>query len=220
MEKLHILLADDHDLVRQGLRSLLEQNPMIGSVVEARNGHEAVLKNREHRPHVVLMDYEMPNFNGIYAIREIMREYPRQAIILLSAHQSREHIMEGVFAGVRGFLPKESRIGELINAIAAVADGGTWFKGAVAEMMAPTLIESVRKGRKAGLRQLNGQLTNREQEILRLFAEGLTPQQIAGRLSISKRTVDVHKSNIFKKLQFKNLSELIRYAVKKSIIKI
>ncbi len=220
MEKISVLLADDHDLVRQGLCSLLKNEAIIGEIAEACNGHEAVLRARTFKPQVVLMDYEMPNFNGIYAAREILKENPDTPIILLSAHQSREHIFEGVYAGVRGYLPKEARIGELISAIIAVAEGGTWFKGKTAELMAPYLLDALKSGKNIKGHRSNEALSAREQEILRLFAEGLSARQIADKLSVSKRTVDAHKSNIFKKLHINNIVELVRYAVKQDLIRL
>lgn len=220
MKKISILLADDHDLVRQGIRSLLEQHARIGSVIEARNGHEAVQKRREHRPDLVIMDYEMPNFSGIYAVKQIMKECPIQPIIMLSAHQSREQIMEGVCAGVRGFLPKEVRIQELLDAILTVADGGTWFKGVVAELIAPSLLELLGNGKQRPKTLVNGRLSPRETEVLKLLAQGHNARAVSEKLSISKRTVDVHKANIFKKMNFKNIAELVRYALKEGIVKV
>lgn len=215
--KTRVLLVDDHELVRGGIRSLLAKEPSIGEMDEAGNGHEAVCKARDFKPDVVLMDYEMPNFNGIYATREILKENPDTKIVLLSAYLSRDHVMEGVHAGIRGFLPKEVTTGEMIEAIKAIAAGETWFKGDVAELIAPSLIDHIKSGQKV---KINGGLTRREREIVALLAGGMTPRYIAGKLSISKRTVDVHKSNVFKKLKINNISELVRYAIRQGLVKL
>ncbi len=215
--KIKVLLVDDHVMVRGGIKALLDLDPEIGDMKEAGNGHEAIQMARSFEPDVVIMDYEMPNFNGIYATREILKENPDVKVILVSAHMSREHVMEGIHAGIRGFLPKESKTGELVSAIKALHSGQTWFKAEVAELIAPSLIETMKTGNKF---KRNGGLTNREREIVTLLAGGLSPRAIAEKLSISKRTVDVHKSNVFKKLKIKNISELVRYAIKRGMVKI
>ncbi len=215
--KIKVLLADDHALVRGGIKALLDLDPEIGDTKEACNGHEAIQMAREFEPDVVLMDYEMPNFNGIYATREILKENPEIKVMLVSAHLSREHVMEGIHAGIRGFLPKEAKVGELISAIKALNADQTWFKAHVAEMIAPSLIDCMKTGNKV---KHNGGLTSREREIVTMLASGLSPRSIAEKLSISKRTVDVHKSNVFKKLKINNISELVRYAIKRGMVKI
>ncbi len=215
--KIKVLLADDHAMVRGGIKALLDLDPEIGAMKEACNGHEAIQMAREFEPDVVVMDYEMPNFNGIYATREILKENSDIRVILVSAYLSREHVMEGIHAGIRGFLPKEAKTSELVTAIKALNAGETWFKAHVAEMIAPSLIDCMKTGNKV---KRNGGLTNREREIVTMLASGLSPRVIAEKLSISKRTVDVHKSNVFKKLKINNISELVRYAIKQGLVKI
>lgn len=215
--KTKVLLVDDHELVRGGIRSLLTKEASIGEMDEAGNGHEAVIRARDFKPDVILMDYEMPNFNGIYATCEILKEQPEVKVLLLSAHLSRGHVMDGVHAGIKGFLPKEVKIADLIRAIQAIASGDTWFKGNVAELIAPSLIDCINSGQKP---KKNGGLTGREREIVTLLASGLTPRSIAEKLSISKRTVDVHKSNVFRKLKTRNISELVRYAIREGLVKL
>lgn len=212
-----LLLADDHDIVRLGIRSLLEEDASIGQIEEASNGHEAVVKSRQFEPDVVVLDYEMPNFNGIYAAREILKENSKANILLLSMHQSREMILEGVMIGVKGYLPKNTKCPELLDAIRELSKGGTWFKGGVAEIIAPYLVESVRSGRKP---KKVRELTPREREVVKLYAEGESTAGIAEKLSISRYTVEIHKANIYKKLKTNNVSGLTRYAIKKRIINI
>ena len=215
--KINILLADDHALVREGMRSLFTKDEAFGDIVEAVNGHDAVQMARKHHPDVVVMDYEMPNFNGIYATGEIMKDLPDTKVILVSAHMTREHVVEGIHAGIRGFLPKECRTSELIEAIKALHAGETWFRGEIAELIAPSLVDIVKNGRKV---RRNGTLSPREKEITRMLATGMSPKNVAEKLCISKRTVDVHKSNIFRKLKINNISELVRYAIRQGMVKV
>ena len=215
--KIKVLVVDDHAMVRGGIKALLDLDPEVGDMKEAGNGHEAIQMARSFIPDVVVMDYEMPNFNGIYTTREILKDNPDVKIILVSAHLSREHVMEGIHAGIRGFLPKEAKTGELVTAIKALHSGQTWFKSNVAELIAPTLIETMKTGNKV---KHNGGLTNREREIVTMLASGLSPSAIAEKLSISKRTVEVHKSNVFKKLKINKISELVRYAIKQGMVQI
>lgn len=216
--KINILIADDHALVRGGLKSMLLADPEIGAVLEAVNGHEAVQKAREYKPQVVVMDYEMPNFNGVYATREILKDLPDTRIILVSAHHSREYIMEGIHAGIRGFLPKEARSSELLMAIKALARGETWFRGSTAELLAPGFVDEIHPVKSSAKQE--PVLTPREKEIVKYLAKGMNSHEIAKKLSISKRTVDVHKFNIFKKLEITNAIELMRYAIRHGLVKV
>lgn len=215
--KINVLLVDDHALVRSGVRSLLSHSPAIGHIKEASDGQEAVRIASEFKPDVIVMDYEMPNFNGLYATREILNTDPDVKIIMVSAYLSRNHIMEGIQAGIRGFLPKEAKTSELVEAIEAMVAGETWFKDVVAELIAPSLVELVKSGQKP---KVYDDLTKREKEIVSLLANGLSPKAIAQKLGISKRTVDVHKSNVFKKLKINSITDLIRYAVRQGIVKV
>ncbi len=215
--KIKLLLVDDHALVRSGVRSLLSQSPAIGNIREASNGHEAVKIASQFKPDVIVMDYEMPNYNGIYATREIVNSDPDVKIIMVSAYLSHNHIVEGIQAGIQGFLPKEAKTSELVKAIEALAAGETWFKGIVAELIAPSLVDVIKSGQRP---RGNGALTRREKEIVSLLAGGLPPKAIAEKLSISKRTVDVHKSNVFKKLKINSITELLRYAIRQGLVKV
>ncbi len=218
MDKISLLLADDHSLVRHGMRELLSNEKVIGDIIEAKNGHEAVMMFRSHLPDVVVMDYEMPNFDGIYATRQIKEEQPETPVLLVSAHSSLVHIMEGIQAGVSGFIPKAAPAEELVSAIIELASGGTWFKGEVAELIAPGLINDSVNGNIRGKTRNKG-LSQREKEVLKLFAVGKNAEEIANELSISKRTVDVHKSNIFQKIKVKNIAGLVCYAIKNNMVK-
>lgn len=219
MSRMRVLLVDDHTLVREGMRSLLSKSPVIGEIYEASNGHEALMRMRETGAEVVLMDFEMPNFDGIYATREICKEFPGTPVLLVSAHRTRSHILEGIKAGARGYLSKDAPIREVLEAIEALHGGASWFKGSIAELIAPSILDHFGNNRPGAKSLKNGQITSREREVVKLFAEGMTARGIAEALSISKRTVDVHKANIFKKLEITNVAELVRYAVKQGIVR-
>lgn len=197
---------------------MLAEDPLIGNIGEAKNGLTALMKAREMKPDVVIMDYDMPHYNGIYGTRELIKEQPDTKVIMLSMYQTKEFIIEAIQVGVKGFVLKEGNAEELIAAIKAVHGGGTWFKGPVAEIITPYLIAATTGQPLEGTPQVK--LSAREMEVLCLFAEGLTARDIAAKLDISKRTVEVHKAKIFKKIGIHNTAELIRYAVKHNLIKI
>lgn len=212
-----LLIVDDHSMVREGLIRMLSEDSSFGMIAEAKNGLTAVMKAREMLPDVVIMDYDMPHYNGIYGTREILKEQPEAKVIMLSMFQTKEFIMEAIQVGVKGFILKEGNFEELISAVKVVYEGGTWFRGPVAEIITPYLIAqatglSVEKPQKV--------LSAREKEILCYFAEGLSAKEIGEKLDISKRTVEVHKAKIFKKLEIHNTAELIRYAVKNNLVRI
>lgn len=212
-----LLIVDDHSMVREGLIRMLSEDTSFGLIAEAKNGLTAVMKAREIRPDVVIMDYEMPHYNGIYGTRELLKELPDIKVIMLSMFQTKEFIMEAIQVGVRGFILKEGHSEELIAAVKAVYRGDTWFKGPVAEIITPFLIAQA-TGQVAD--NTSKALSARETEILCQYAEGLSAKEIGEKLDISKRTVEVHKAKIFKKLDIHNTAELIRYAVKNNLIKI
>lgn len=215
---INVLIVDDHSMVREGLIRMLAEDPQIGTIGEAKNGLTAVMKAREINPDVVIMDYDMPHYNGIYGTRELIKEKPDAKIIMLSMFQTKDFIIEAIQVGVKGFVLKEGNAEELIAAVKAVHNGATWFKGPVAEIITPYLIEAA-TGKQIESSH-TAKISNREMEVLCLFAEGLTAKEIAERLDISKRTVEVHKAKIFKKLEIHNTAELIRYAVKHNLIRI
>lgn len=212
-----LLIVDDHSMVREGLIRMLSEDTSFGMISEAKNGLTAVMKAREMKPDVVIMDYEMPHYNGIYGTRELLKEIPEVKVLMLSMFQTKEFIMEAIQVGVRGFILKEAGADELIMAIKAVYNGGTWFKGPVAEIITPFLISQATGHVPDNSPKV---LSARETEILCQYAEGLSAKEIGEKLNISKRTVEVHKAKIFKKLDIHNTAELIRYAVKNNLIRI
>ncbi|MDY0077492.1 MAG: response regulator transcription factor [Bacteroidales bacterium] len=211
-----ILIVEDHNMVREVLSKLMRDADKKYQVVEAKNGLEAVLKAHEEKPDVVIMDYDMPVYNGIFASRKLQQELPDIPVLMLSMYQSKEHIMDAVQAGVKGYLPKEARSEELLEAVKALKKGGNWFKGDVAEIIAANI--SLSENKKVKRKKSN--LTPRELQLIQHFAEGMQSAEIAELCYISKRTVEVHKSNIFKKLGIRNNTELIRYAIRNQLVKI
>jgi DNA-binding NarL/FixJ family response regulator len=212
-----LLIVDDHAMVREGLSRMLGEDSFIGQIEEAKNGLAAVIKAKEMQPDVIIMDYDMPHYNGIYGTKELLKESPDAKVLMLSMFQTKELILEAIQAGVKGFVLKEGNAEELIGAIKAVHAGQTWYKGNVAEIIAPYLI-AASTGQQKTPQKSN--LSNREKEILCLFAEGLSAKEIGEKLNISKRTVEVHKSKIFKKLYIHNTAELIRYAIRNNLTKL
>ncbi|MFO7998992.1 MAG: response regulator transcription factor [Bacteroidales bacterium] len=216
---LKILIVDDHTMVREGLKRVLaeEESLQKPKVLEAKDGHEAVLKAKEEPPDVVIMDYDMPHYDGLYGTRELLKQFPGMKILMLSTYMAKDVILESVQGGVKGFLLKEEKTESLVSAIAAVKDGQTWFKGPVAEIIAPYFIAASTGHHEKELKE--EALSSREREILVMFAEGLTAREIAEELNISKRTVEVHKARIFKKRQLHNTAQLVRYAVQHNLTK-
>ena len=212
-----LLIVDDHAALCEGMQKICSEDIDIELVEVASNGLEAILKAAKNKPDVVIMDYEMPAYNGIYSSKELIKQQPGIPILLLSMFCDKEHIIEAIHAGVKGYLSKEARMQEILLAVKALYNQGTWFKGEVAEIITPYLIDSA-----TGQSKLHSknELTSRETEITCLFAEGKTSIEIGRKLNISKRTVEVHKANIFKKLNLKSTIELLRYAIHHNIVKI
>mgnify|MGYP001109098297 CR=1 FL=1 len=214
---INILLVDDHQTVRDGLKFILSQDSEIGKIDEAEDGYEAVIIAGKSNPDVVILDYEMPNFNGIYAAKKLIKDKPEIGILMFSYYNDRERVYEAIQAGVKGFVTKECHSNEIIDAVKSIGSGGTWFKAEIAELITPFLIASTNGDR---VNRSTGILTNREKEVVRLVAEGSKSSEIAEKLSISVRTVDVHRANVLKKLNLKNLPELIRYAFHNKLVEI
>ncbi len=215
--KIKLLVVDDHEVLRKGMKEIFAKDTDIDTITEASNGLDAVLKADENRPDVVVMDFEMPKYNGIYATKEIIKQHPGIPILLLSMFVDKEHILEAINAGVKGYLGKDTRIQEILQAIKELHNRGTWFKGEIAEIITPYLVATA--SGQSNLHPTNG-LTPREIEITCLYAEGNKSIEICKKLTISKRTVEVHKANIFKKLNLKSTIELLRYAIHNNIVKI
>ena len=209
-----ILLADDHEIIREGLRSVLEARKDWEIVGEATNGREAVKKVAELKPDVVVMDISMPELNGLEAVRQIVKQVPRTEVLVLTMHDS-EDLVRGVLdAGARGYLLKSDASRQLISAIEALRLHKPYLTPRVNEVVLRGYLgEEPLKGETSG-----GKLTPREREIVQLLAEGLSSKEVAGTLHISVKTAETHRTNIMRKLDIHSVSELVRYAVRNHII--
>jgi len=215
MRKLRILLADDHKLLRSGLRLLLERQPDMSVVAEADDGREAVRNAATSKPDVVVLDIGMPNLNGIEACVQITQENSAIAVVMLSMHSDESYVLRALKAGARAYLLKDSAESDLVRAIHAVAEGKSYFSPAVSKVL---LEDYVRKLQRAGVEDSFELLTSREREILQLVAEGKSNKEVAHLLNLSVYTVETHRSNLMQKLNLRGVPELILYAVRKGII--
>jgi two-component system, NarL family, response regulator NreC len=215
MRRIRILLADDHQLMRSGLRLLIEQQPDLTVAGEAADGREAVALAKSLRPDVVVMDISMPNLNGIEAARQITQNHPETAVIVLSMHPDESYVLRALKSGAKGYLLKDSAESDLIQAVRSVGQGKSFFSPAVSKVL---LDDYVRKLKRSGADDAYDLLTAREREILQLVAEGKSNKDVANLLNLSVYTVETHRSNIMQKLHLKGVPELTLYAVRKGII--
>lgn len=208
--RIRVLIADDHAIVREGLRYILEANADIQVVGEAANGRQAVAEAKKVKPRIVVMDIAMPELNGIEATRQLLEELPSVRIIVLSMHYSTEHIFQALQAGAKGFLIKESAGKELIRAVRAVYAGQRYLSQKVDEI----LIEDYLMQRK-NIKSPSPleSLSPREREILQLVAEGKTSAAIADILFLSSKTVETYRSRLMQKLGLKDVAGLIKFAI-------
>ncbi|HSM56220.1 MAG TPA: response regulator transcription factor [Candidatus Sulfomarinibacteraceae bacterium] len=219
MKKIRVLLADDHTIVRDGIRALLEDEPDMVVVGEAEDGRAAVKMACTQRPDVVLMDIAMPLLNGLEATRQIKREQPAINVLILTMHENEEYIRQVLAAGAMGYVLKDAAARDLLGALRAVAAGEAVLSPAVTRLVLEDYL------RWADLQPQDaagepGCLTLREREVLQLVAEGHTNKEIAEILCISIKTVQSHRSNLMQKLDLHDRGELIKYAIQKKIIEI
>ena len=210
-----VLLADDHRLMRSGLRLVIERHPEFSVVGEADDGRQAVALAESLKPDVIVLDIGMPNLNGIEAARQITEAHPEIAIVMLSMHSDEGYVLRALKAGARAYLLKDSAEEDLTRAIEAVRDGKSFFSPAVSQVL---LQDYMRKLQRAGADDSYDLLSGREREILQLVAEGKSSKEIAGTLNLSPYTVETHRANIMQKLNLKGIPELILYAVRKGLI--
>lgn len=215
MSEIRILLADDHTVMRSGLRALLERQPDLKVVGEAGDGREAVDLAERQLPNVAVIDIAMPKLNGIDAAQQIVAKHPEIAIVILSMHSDEGYVLRSLTAGARGYLLKDSAEGELISAIHAVYEGKAFFSPAISRMLAE---DYLRQAQKRGVQDSYQLLTMREREVLQLLAEGKSNKEVATLLRLSPYTVETHRANILQKLGLRGLPELILYAVRKGIV--
>jgi DNA-binding NarL/FixJ family response regulator len=213
---LRILVADDHDIVRRGLKQLLTAQPGWMVCAEAKNGREAVTLAEEHKPDVVVMDISMPELNGLEAARRIRKQLPKTQMVILTLHFSDQLVHDIVEAGVRAYIVKSDADRDLVTAVEAVSKGRSFFTSGATEMVLTEFRK--REERPEVPRTFRGRLTSREREIVQLLAEGKSSKEVAVALGISVKTAETHRANIMRKLGIHSVSELVRYAVKNQII--
>jgi two-component system, NarL family, response regulator NreC len=212
---IRILLADDHTIIRSGLKLLLEQQSDFKVVAEANDGREAVELVSKHHPKVAVLDIGMPKLNGIEATQQIASQEPDTEVVILSMHADESYVLRALKAGARAYILKNSAEADLIRAVHSVAEGKSFFSPVISKML---LEDYVRQIKDKHVEDSYDLLTPREKEILQLLAEGRTNKEVANLLTLSVHTVDAHRGNILQKLNLHGIPELILYAVRKGII--
>jgi len=216
MGSVRLLIADDHEIFRAGLRALLEVQPGWRVVAEAADGRDAVKKAAETRPDVALLDIAMPFLNGLEAAQEIAQTSPRTKIVMLTVHDSDAMINEVLAAGARGYLFKSDAASDLVTAVNAVQGDGTFFTAKVADIVLTSFINS--GARPAALASPRSRLTARQREIAQLLAEGRTTKEVASMLNLSVKTAETHRANLMRRLNCHSAADLVRYALRNQII--
>lgn len=210
---IRVLLADDHQLLIDGLRTLLERQRSFEVIGIARDGLEAVQIARDQAPDVILLDISMPRLNGVDAARRILRHHPDVKIIMLSMHDDRRFIRESMRVGARGYILKESAVGEVIEAIRAVHKGRLYFSETVREQVLHDYVEGVRADDDPSTSPLSG----REREVLQILTEGRSTKDAAAILNVSVKTIESHRKQIMDKLDLHSMAELTKYAIREGI---
>jgi len=212
-----VVLADDHDILRQGLKMLLSLHPEIEVVGEARTGHEAVTQVRALHPHVVVLDISMPDGDGFHACREICACAPATSVLILTMHESEEYFFQALRAGATGYLVKKAASSDLQMAIRSVAQGGAFLYPGLARALVRAYIASPSQAAPADRGSQRSRalsvLSPRELEVLKLVAEGYTNQEVATRLVISIKTVQAHRASVMAKLGLEHVTHLVRFAL-------
>jgi two-component system, NarL family, response regulator NreC len=215
MKTIRVLLADDHNLIRAGLRLVVSQQPDFVVAGEAENGRQAVALAEQLKPDIVVMDIKMPDLNGIEACQQIREALPDTQVVMLSMHSDEAYVLRALKAGARAYLLKDSAEADLARAIRAAAEGKSFFSPAVGKVL---LEDYMRKLQRTGAEDSYELLSPREREILQLVAEGKSSKEIANLLNLSVYTVETHRAKLMEKLSLRNVPELILYAVRKGII--
>lgn len=215
MDKIRVFLVDDHTVVRQGLRRILESDEEIEIIGEAGDGRSAVDLVQRLRPHVVVMDVALPGLNGIEATRQIMKRIEGIRVLVLSMHGDDVYVRQALKAGARGYLLKDSEDLDLIKAVKALRQGGSFFSPPVSRVVLSGYLGDKADGE---VEDSVSRLTDREREVLQLIAEGKTNKEVAHALTVSINTVETHRKHIMEKLDLHNTAELVRFAIRKKIV--
>jgi two-component system, NarL family, response regulator NreC len=215
MTKIHILLADDHTILRAGLKMMLNAQPDMEVVGEASDGRQAIAETQRLQPDIILMDITMPEMNGIEATRQIKKLVPESRILILTMHEHDEYVFQALRAGASGYMLKEAADTELISALHIIQSGQFYLSPMAQSVLVGDYLQRVRIGEE---KDSYSSLTEREREILKLIAEGYTNTQIAERLVISPKTVDTHRTHIMDKLNLHSRAELVKYAMRRGLL--
>ena len=215
MTKTRIVVADDHGIVRKGLRFILERQEDMEVTGEAADGREAVRVAQELQPHVMVMDIAMPHLNGIDASLQILRHHPQTKIVILSMYADEEFLVRALTVGVKGYLLKDSAEHDLVRAVRAVASGKSFFSPSIAQTLAEDYVRQLQRSKVEDSYDL---LTEREKEVLQLLAEGHSNKEVATLLEVSPYTIETHRMHLMQKLNLHNTAEIVLYAVRKKII--
>ncbi|NEU69425.1 response regulator transcription factor [Spirosoma agri] len=212
------MLVDDHSIVRDGIRLLLEQAEGLEIIDEANDGEEALEKLKSHQPDLVLMDISLPGMSGIQTTQVVSRLYKNVRVLMLSMHNNEDYILRSVEAGAYGYILKDSSSDEMIKAIRMIALGEKYYSSPVASIILSGYMQQLKKGSKQSREVQPSRLSNKEKEILQFLVDGMSSREIAERLQLSVRTVDNHRANMMRRLQVRNAAELVRIAVEEKLI--
>jgi len=215
MAKIRVLLCDDHTVVRQGLRRILETDDDLEVIGEAGDGRTAIDLAQRLHPHVVVMDIALPELNGVEATRHILKRGDGARVLILTMHADDVCVRQSLRAGARGYLLKDAEDVDLLKAVKAVGRGGSYFSPAISKVLLEAYLGE------AGAQEIDDNLallTAREREVLQLIAEGKTNKEIASRLGVSINTVETHRKHIMEKLDLHNTAEIVRFAVRKKVV--
>ena len=216
MKRITVLLAEDHQIVREGFRSLLKHERGIEVVGEAETGRQAVQLTRKLRPAVVVMDIAMPSLNGLEATRQIRKNFPDTRVLILTAHNDDAHVEQMTEIGAAGFLLKQTSSHVLAEAIREVQKGNTFYSPAISKRLNGR--DHTRQDREGNFKKKNNRLSSREMEVLQLIAEGKPNKQVATELGVSFKTIDKHRQHLMSKLNIHDIAGLTRYAIAQGII--
>jgi len=215
VKKVKLMLVDDHKIVRQGIKKLLEEEPDLQVAGEAANGREAVKKATELKPDVILMDITLSNLNGLEATKQIKKVLPDVKVIMLTMHKNEEYVLQSFQAGASGYILKEGAVEELVSAIRSIHQDKSFLSPTISKTLIDAYLRKMETGKTETPFDL---LTDREREVLQLIAEGYTNREVAKSLFISVKTVEAHRAHIMQKLNIHDIAKLVKYAIQKGLV--
>jgi DNA-binding NarL/FixJ family response regulator len=216
MSQVRILIADDHEIVRRGLRALLEAQPEWEVVAEAVTGRDALEKAKQTTPNIAIVDVGMPELNGLEATRQILKMLPQTEVLILTMHENEQIVREVLDAGARGYVLKSDAGRDLVTAVEALCQHRTFFSSKISELLLNSYLKH--QDRTEAGESPRSRLTAREREIVQLLAEGKSNKEVASSLNISIKTAETHRTNIMNKLDLRSITELVRYAVRNNMV--